>query len=382
MRSTLAVRTVIAGLVATGSGACGGEGAPSLPDAGRDPDASVATDAAESRLAEATIGASGGMVMTSTGVKVEIPEGALPGDVTITIDEVSDVPPPPDATVLGATIQLGPEGQTFAAPVKVTLPWTGGDVPVVIAHRPATGTWTTLDYAGDHDETHVWGYTDSFSPFVPVYYQGSPDAPIVLRNDRPVSPIAVGRNATDEVNLFGSGFRTDTVVTLFKDGVATATATNVALTHYGLRFSIPAAFTATVGVLTIQAKNPAAAMGDATPLYVIATPVLGSLSPSAISVIENSDVNSPSHYVPAGSGVISVTANDLPANVIDLCSVAFEVCFSRACAPGHASAPALSGTGFNFSVLGSQLTGPHDVVLRCGSVSSNKLSLNLVGPPP
>ena len=182
--------------------------------------------------------------------------------------------------------------------------------------------------------------------------------------------------------LGGSAATTYQVTLRFRGVVETKTYDGGTTTGYFNEGGVGAGDGFNVYALTVSAPAPAAAMGDATPLYVIATPVLGSLSPSAISVIESSDVNSSNHYVPAGSGVIAVTANDLPANVIDLCSVAFEVCFSRACAPGHASAPVLSGTGFNFSVLGSQLTGPHDVVLRCGSVSSNKLSLTLVGPPP
>jgi hypothetical protein len=380
------VRTLLVGLLATGTQACGGSSAnPDAPsgdpdaglDAPTDPDAPTGE-----HLAEATIGASGGTIMTSTGVKVEVPEGALTSDVMITIDQVDNVAPPPDANVLGPTIQLGPEGLTFAQRVKVTLPWTGSDLPVVIAHRSAGGAWETLDYAGDHDETHVWGYTESFSPFVPVYYQGSPDTPIVLRNSEPVWPRALGlATPPPRVQLYGTGFRTDTVITLFKDGVTTAPATNVVLTHWGAAFEIPAAFTQTVGLLTIQAKNPAAAVGDAIAIYVIETPVLTSLTPTSMNTVDNPSSSMGDHYIPAGSGVVTVTATNLPSNLSEVCRVTFGVCFDIACIGGRVTDPVLTGAGFTFNVIGSQVTGEHEVQLYCGGVSSNKLMLTLVAPP-
>src|SRR4029079_17120784 len=99
-------------------------------DAGTDTDAAV--DGGAEHLAHEVVGATGGTVTASNGVSIEIPAGALSNDVTITIDELSDVDAPEGATSVGKTIELGPEGLTFDEPVKVTLPWDGGELPVVI----------------------------------------------------------------------------------------------------------------------------------------------------------------------------------------------------------------------------------------------------------
>ena len=146
------------------------------------------------------MGVAGGTLTASNGVTIQIPAGALTSEVTLTVDEISNAAVPEGAVSVGPTLQLGPEGQTFDTPVKVTLPWDGGSVPVVIAHSARGGDrWTTLTDGTGSDDTHVWATTSSFSWFQPVYYQGAPDAPIVLNNDNPVSPQAVGLEQTRDV---------------------------------------------------------------------------------------------------------------------------------------------------------------------------------------
>ena len=323
------------------------------------------------------VGAAGGTLTAANGVKIEIPAGALPSDVTITVTEVPGAAPPPGATPLGPTFQFGPDGQTFAQPVKVTLPWSGGDVPVVIAHLPHGSTsWTTLTEGADHDATHVWGMTTSFSPFQAVFYQGSPDTPIVLSNDNR-KMIEIG--TTPELLLRGTGFRTDTVVTLFKDGVTTATVSPVKLTSYGLLFSVPAAFTDTLGLLTIEAKNPQAASGAATPLYVINKPALQSLSPSTVNIDERDDANYDNINV-----ALSVTATDIP-NDLSSCQVTITQSFGQGAAlVADTTAPGKTDNGFVVTVTDwNVITGTSELVLHCGGVNSNKLPItfNLINKP-
>ncbi len=345
----------------------GGDGAPS-PD-GAAPDVAL-QDANTST--HVVVGASGGTVATNSGVSIEVPAGALASDVTITVEEISGAPVPAGATSVGLTIQLGPEGQTFATPVKVTLPWNASSVPVVIAHAPRGGaTWTPLSEGAGSDATHVWATTSSFSWFQPVYYQGSPDAPIVLANEYPVSPNAVALGSTNEVHLRGTGFRTDTVVTLFKDGVTTATVPEVTLTTDGLTFILPTAFTNATGLISIQAKNPQAAVGDATAIYAIATPVLTGSSPTSVAVTQ-ANPGDPYELDPF---TVTVTATDLPDN--------FALCREQVSRNigGGLSAPASTGGlsktagGFSFVVSEIQLAGTHNVTLWCGGVSSNDVSL-------
>ena len=223
----------------------------------------------------------------------------------------------------------------------------------------------------------MWAETSSFSWFKPVYYQGSPDAPIVLRKDIPVAPKAVARGAPGIVSLLGTGFRTDTVVTLFKDGVTTATASRVKLTSYSLEFTVPAAFTNSIGVLTIQAKNPQATVGDAAAISVIATPVLGGLSPSSVDVTQQ-DPGAP--YV-FDAFTVRVTASDLPDD-ISLCIARVSKATGGGLATGFDSVISVSPSGFSFPIGSIPFDGKWDVHLRCGGVTSNGLSINFINTGP
>ncbi len=348
-----------------------------LTDAGSDAlETDAGTDAKTGdHLAEQVVGAAGGTVSAPSGVSVEIPAGALTSNVTITIDEVRDAPTPSGTMSLGKPIQFGPEGQTFASPVKVKLPWSGpNDVPVEIAHAPRGGSsWSKLTDYSDFDATHVWAETSSFSWFQPVLYQGAPDTPIVLDSDEPtgwIKLIAVGE--TETLILRGTGFRPDTVVKLFKDGVTTATVTPVKLTKWGLEFTVPAAFTATLGLITIEAKNPQATVGDAAAVHVVKTPVVTSLSPSSVDIPKRTDGNYQSV-----SFSVDVTASDLPDD-LSLCWVTITQIAGPTAAVlvAETSAPSKTDQGFAFTVTRwSVVTGTSDLTLHCSGVNSNRRSI-------
>jgi hypothetical protein len=360
----------------------GGLHAP-LTDAGGEPpatDAGVGAPAPSDHLTEQVVGAAGGTVTTSTGVTVEIPAGALPGDVTITIDEVSEAPLPSGATSLGKTIQFGPEGQTFASPVKVKLPWSGpNNVPVEIAHAPRGGSsWTALTENTDFDATHVWAETSSFSWFQPVVYQGAPDTPIILDKDNPTGwTKLLAVESTPQLSLRGTGFRGDTIVKLYKDGVPTTTVSPVTLTKWGLALEVPSAFTATLGLITIEAKNPQASVGDAAAVYVVKTPVLKSLSPSTVNIDERDDNNYTGVNVP-----VSVNAVDLPDD-LSFCEVdIFQVWGRLAALVASTTAPTKTEMGIAFTVTDwYHITGESELRLLCRGVISNTLPItfNLVG---
>lgn len=171
---------------------------------------------------------------------------------------------------------------------------------------------------------------------------------------------------------WGTGFRTDTVVTLFKDGVTTATVSPVTLETWGLSFTVPTTFTEQVGLLTIQAKNPQAEVGDAVGINVIETPVLSSLSPSSIEYVENMWGE-----VPAQSTTIAVSASKLP-NDFSLCQADGSIAVSStAAARAETSGTSRTESGFSFSFEETFFTGSFDIRLRCGSVVSNTLKLNV-----
>ena len=90
-------------------------------------------------LAEQAVGPAGGTVSTSEGVSIEVPPGALAKQVTLTVDARGEVDPPPGTVTFGDAYELGPEGTTFAQPVKVTFA-VGWYRPGRQARRPGSPT--------------------------------------------------------------------------------------------------------------------------------------------------------------------------------------------------------------------------------------------------
>jgi len=120
-----------------------------------------------------TVGQTGGTVSAAMGIasgaSVVVPAGALNDSVTITLG-VGDsaVGLPAGLTAAGPAIVLGPEGQTFGAPVTVTIPATQAATGMYT--RPLSGSAWTLVAGATYDAAggKVVGQVDHFSVFVAV----------------------------------------------------------------------------------------------------------------------------------------------------------------------------------------------------------------------
>jgi hypothetical protein len=140
--------------------------------AGGGPDSGAST-------VQKVIGASGGTV-TNGDTSVTIPAGALSADTTVTVTSTPDAAPPSDATPVGAPYTFGPEGQQFAQPVTVTLPFDASRLPagahpsdVVLFTAPA-GTTNFVSLGGMLvDSSHVSAQTTHFSVIVAGVAAGS-----------------------------------------------------------------------------------------------------------------------------------------------------------------------------------------------------------------
>jgi len=126
-----------------------------------------------------SVGAAGGTVTASDGSGVTVPPGALSGDTNISVTASPDAPAPKLATVIGPAYTFGPEGQTFAKPVTVTLAFDAGKIPsgrqpsdIAIFTAPAgTATYVKL-VTRVVDGSHVAADTTHFSTFVAVMPNG------------------------------------------------------------------------------------------------------------------------------------------------------------------------------------------------------------------
>jgi hypothetical protein len=121
------------------------------------------------------IGSSGGIVLLPDGSSASIPRGALSRDVTISIEINSSAPAPGEGTPVGSTYLLGPEGQSFDAPVTVTLAFDPSRLPpgeaasdVVIFTAPRDSSEYTPLETTLVDSLHVSATTSHFSNFVPL----------------------------------------------------------------------------------------------------------------------------------------------------------------------------------------------------------------------
>lgn len=68
-----------------------------------------------------TVGSGGGRVATPYGVVLDVPEGALDGDTTITVTKAT-IAAPPGKRAAGPAFVFGPSGLTFKKTVVLTLP--------------------------------------------------------------------------------------------------------------------------------------------------------------------------------------------------------------------------------------------------------------------
>jgi hypothetical protein len=144
------------------------------------PTANSSQDAGQ-KTRSAVVGATGGSV-SNGGSSVTIPAGALPGNVTITNTETPEAPAPSGAAVVGTAYTFGPEGQTFAVPVTVTLAFDPSKLPaghtaadIVVFTAPVGSTQFTSLGGTLVDATHIAAQTTHFSVFEPGVAMGSTD---------------------------------------------------------------------------------------------------------------------------------------------------------------------------------------------------------------
>jgi hypothetical protein len=136
-----------------------------------------------------SIPTSGGTLTTPDEVTISVPDGALSSATVLSAQaQPSTIPSTgrlalrggtaATGLVVGTPFVFGPEGQTFATPVTVTLPIQPAKLPagtsaadVVIATAPAGGSTFTVLATTVVDATHVSALTSHFSVFVPVVPQ-------------------------------------------------------------------------------------------------------------------------------------------------------------------------------------------------------------------
>jgi hypothetical protein len=181
------------GTAAGGSSAAGTGGSPAAGAGGTA--AAGASGAAGNGVAGAgattsqVVDTAGGTVTTADGVTLVVPAGALPAATTLTVaGDASAVPSTGKITVpaggttaavvVGTPFLFGPEGQTFASGVTITIPFDPSKLPsgatassVFIATAPAGSSSFTKVSTNLVDATHVSTLASHFSVYVPLANQ-------------------------------------------------------------------------------------------------------------------------------------------------------------------------------------------------------------------
>ncbi len=131
--------------------------------------------------ATATVGATGGTVENSAGLTIDIPAGAVDGNVTVTATPQASAPASMDVTNVSNAVLLEPEGQQFKEPVAVTIPFdalpSGANLSdLVVYTSPRDGSEITELGGQSVDATHIRAFTTHFS----LFWIGLPKKPITI----------------------------------------------------------------------------------------------------------------------------------------------------------------------------------------------------------
>ena len=186
------------------------------PGGTRTPEAVVAT---LSRSDAVQIGIEGGKVSLEGGAEIEVPAGAVQPNadgsvkkvpVTITKDPPQSVSLRSDLASVGPVYQLGPDGVTFAVPVRIALPIPEGVDPARVRGLTtldrATGKWVGVPGAVDAEARKVSAETAHFSSWSVLQAVGPEDLLFQIWNykaayNRPTAPttfvIAASYNVTE-----------------------------------------------------------------------------------------------------------------------------------------------------------------------------------------
>jgi hypothetical protein len=131
------------------------------------PNPTVSADGSVSQ----TVGTAGGTVTSADGdLTVDIPAGALPSDLSISVKKEATSPA---AGNIGAVYEIGPTGTQFAKPVTLTFNY--GSLQLELRGTPlaalrvatiANGAWSSLDgFSEDQAASTVSGTTTHLSPY-------------------------------------------------------------------------------------------------------------------------------------------------------------------------------------------------------------------------
>ncbi len=176
-----------------------------------EPDPPAVNDDANS----ATIGAQGGSISSPDGLlTLDIPAGALTEDTLITVAPAPDFETPDlgDGEQLGAAYELGPDGQTFAAPITVSFDLGASadsevSIVVPVSTSPDGGTegLAAPSISNEGGTLRVTGQTTHFS-FVFAVVLGvvvamDPADPSILVGDTWVSGLGIASSVGSAVAL-------------------------------------------------------------------------------------------------------------------------------------------------------------------------------------
>ncbi len=120
----------------------------------------------------ASIGAAGGTLAGATGAlrgaQLSVPPGALTGNVVLTMSEGAATAIPSEVEVAGGVVLMGPEGQTFATAVTLTIPTTGA-ADGLLTRPLGASAWTVVEGAiFDSERSAMVARVNHFSEFVPI----------------------------------------------------------------------------------------------------------------------------------------------------------------------------------------------------------------------
>jgi hypothetical protein len=125
------------------------------------------------------VGATGGTITAPDGTEVDIPAGALTGEIEITLTPATGLAAPPQTSVVGTAYTFGPEGTQFAKAVTVKLAFDPKLIPagmrddqIVVFTAPVGSTNYDALEGTLYDNTHVTAATMHFSNFVPGIGKG------------------------------------------------------------------------------------------------------------------------------------------------------------------------------------------------------------------
>jgi hypothetical protein len=121
------------------------------------------------------IGAAGGSISAlGDQVQLDIPAGALTGDVGITVEPTNGAPPPGGFVVAGAIFDFGPHGLTFESPAQLTIVYDEANLPAEREEHElrllhgVIGGWEAVAGSTVNTQTNtVTGPVTSFSPYAP-----------------------------------------------------------------------------------------------------------------------------------------------------------------------------------------------------------------------